>query len=136
MKKVDRLKFERRLAKLREDLTKNYRSSGPDSANELNDGTPDYVDFATRSYTKEFLLSLSNLERQQLQRVEDALRRARTADYGLCISCGEAISRKRLTAAPWVELCITCQEAQERGMAKGGRSFNLLADVPEAAEEE
>jgi RNA polymerase-binding transcription factor DksA len=78
MKKVERKKFEQRLLELREGLTRNYQETAQDSKSDLDDGTQDYIDFATRSYTKEFLLSLGNLERQQLQQVEDALRRSRT----------------------------------------------------------
>jgi len=136
MKKADRKKFEQKLLQLREGLTRNYQGTTADSKSDLDDGTQDYIDFATRSYTKEFLLSLSNLERQQLQNVEGALRRVHTEDYGLCASCGEEISRKRLTAAPWVDLCIKCQEEQERGMASVGRSFSLLAEEPDSTDEE
>jgi DnaK suppressor protein len=130
MKKVERKKFEQSLTKLRESLTRNYRDTGEEPG-DLDDGTPDYLDFATRSYTKEFLLSLSNLDRQQLKNVEAALRRVRTDDYGLCISCGELISKKRLLAAPWVELCIDCQEEHERGTSHGGRGFQVLDQEPE-----
>ncbi|MGD8377493.1 MAG: TraR/DksA family transcriptional regulator [Acidobacteriota bacterium] len=134
MKKADRNKFEQKLLKLRETLTRNYRETAQDSS-ELDDGTQDYIDFATRSYTKEFLLSLSNMERRRLQDVEAALRRVQTDDYGLCVSCGETISRKRLTAAPWVELCIDCQEEQERGMPRGGRGLQILEEEPGGADE-
>lgn len=138
MRKADRKKFEQKLLQLREGLTRNYQGAAEDSKSDLDDGTQDYIDFATRSYTKEFLLSLSNLERQQLQNVEGALRRVHTEDFGLCAACGEEISRKRLAAAPWVDLCIKCQEEQERGMARSGRNFSLLdmeADTDDGEEE-
>ena len=136
MKKADRTNFEQKLSKLRDSLTKNFQEISEDSKSDLPDGTQDYIDFANRSYTKEFLLSLSNLERQQLQQVEDALRRARTGDYGLCVSCGEEVSRKRLLAAPWVQFCLSCPEEQERGVAREGRSFSILGDEPDGAGEE
>jgi RNA polymerase-binding transcription factor len=136
MKKAERKKFEQRLLQLREGLTRNYQETALDSKSDMDDGTQDYIDFATRSYTKEFLLSLGNLERQQLQQVEEALRRVRTESFGTCVSCGEEISRKRLAAAPWVEYCLSCQEEQERGRAHAGRAFNILEEEPEFSGEE
>jgi DnaK suppressor protein len=136
MKKADRTKYEQKLMRLREGLTRNYNEITQDTKSNLDDGTQDYIDFATHSYTKEFLLSLSNLERQQLQNVEGALRRVGTDDFGLCVACGDEISRKRLAAAPWVEFCISCQEEQERGTANGGRNFSVLTEEPDSSGEE
>ena len=136
MRKSDRKKFEQKLTQLREGLTRNYNEAAQDSKSDLGDGSQDYIDFATRSYTKEFLLSLSNLERQQLQHVEGALRRVRTDEFGTCVACDEEISRKRLAAAPWVEFCIKCQEEEERGNSRRGRSFGILDEEPDYAGEE
>jgi len=136
MKKADRTKYEQKLTQLREGLTRNYNEIAQDTKSDQDNGTPDYIDFATHSYTKEFLLSLSNLDRQQLQNVEGALRRVGTDDFGLCVACGDEISRKRLMAAPWVEFCIDCQEEQERGTANGGRNFAVLSDEPDRSGDE
>ena len=136
MRKAERKKFEQKLLELREGLTRNYKGTEQDSKTDLDDGTPDYIDFAMRSYTKEFLLSLSNMERNQLQQVEGALKRLNTEDYGFCASCDEEISKKRLAAAPWVDLCLSCQEEQERGMSTVGRRFSLLDDAPDTTVED
>ena len=136
MKKAERKKFEQKLLQLRDGLTRNYQETSHDSKSDMDDGTQDYIDFATRSYTKEFLLSLGALERQQLQQVEGALRRVRTEDYGLCVSCGAEISRKRLAAAPWAEFCLKCQEEQERNRSRSGRAFSILGEEGELGGEE
>jgi DnaK suppressor protein len=80
------------------------------------DGEPsqDIADKAANSYTKEFLFSLSNSERQLLLQVDDALSRIETRKYGVCASCEDALNLKRLQAVPWATLCITCQEEEER----------------------
>jgi DnaK suppressor protein len=130
MRKTERKKFEAKLQELREGFLRKYNDAARDSAGE-DDGIRDYIDFATQSYTKEFLLSLGNLERRRLQQVEAALERVRTTAYGLCLSCEEEIGSKRLKAAPWVELCIRCQEEQERGSARTGRTFNILEEEPD-----
>jgi DnaK suppressor protein len=81
------------------------------------DGEPsqDTADKAANSYTKEFLFSLSNSERQLLKQVDDALSRIESRDYGVCASCEDSLNLKRLQAVPWATLCISCQEKQELG---------------------
>jgi len=74
----------------------------------------DVVDKAESSYTKEFLLSLSDTERDQLMLIDEALRRVDKGDFGLCQLCSQEISRKRLNALPWTPYCINCQEKAEK----------------------
>lgn len=73
----------------------------------------DIVDRAESSYTKEFLLSLSDTERAQLFMIDEALRRIEKNDFGICQMCGKNISKKRLDAVPWSPYCIECQEKSE-----------------------
>lgn len=136
MRKAQRKKFEERLRQLRKAFLRNYEETTRDSHSDLDDGIQDTIDFATRSYTKEFLLSLSNLERNQLQQVEAALKRVKTTDYGMCSSCDEEIGLKRVNAAPWVDTCITCQEEQERGSTRTGRPFTMLEEEPDISTED
>ena len=56
----------------------------------------DVVDKAESSYTKEFLLSLSDTERDQLMLIDEAFSRLDRNDFGLCQLCNQEISRKRL----------------------------------------
>jgi len=81
------------------------------------DGEPsqDIADKAANSYTKEFLFSLSNSERQLLKQVDDALSRIEERRYGVCAACEDPLNLKRLQAVPWATLCLECQEKQEQG---------------------
>ncbi len=74
----------------------------------------DLADKASSSYTKEFMFSKSDSDRQLLQEVVDALTRLEEGQFGECISCGEAVEPKRLEAVPWSPLCLACQEQAER----------------------
>lgn len=47
---------------------------------------------------------------QQLLRIESALRRIETDDYGFCYKCGEAIEEARLKFDPASTRCINCVE--------------------------
>jgi DnaK suppressor protein len=80
------------------------------------EGAQDIADKATNSYTKEFLFSLSNAERELLQLLDEALHRLEGRRYGFCISCEEEMDRKRLDAVPWARHCIECQEKAEQGL--------------------
>ena len=73
----------------------------------------DLADKAESSYTKEFLLSLSDAEREQLFHIDAAIKRISKGDYGHCQTCQKEISKKRLNALPWTPLCIECQEKSE-----------------------
>jgi len=68
------------------------------------------------SYDKDFLLSLSSLERKELHLIEEAMARIIDGSYGTCQECGEAISPKRLEAVPWARHCLKCQELEEQGL--------------------
>jgi len=92
-----------------ETFTKN-KSYGMEADGEA---TQDIADKAANSYTKEFLFSLSNSERELLQQVDEALVRIAERRFGVCASCDDAMNMKRLEAVPWARLCISCQEKQE-----------------------
>jgi DnaK suppressor protein len=51
----------------------------------------------------------------ELQRIEAALVRIRTGDFGYCLKCGEDIAEKRLKFDPGVLNCITCAGLAEKG---------------------
>ncbi|HRD02815.1 MAG TPA: TraR/DksA family transcriptional regulator [Candidatus Saccharicenans sp.] len=83
---------------------------------EIETGTAlDVVDKAETSYTKEFLLGLTDSEREQLQLIDQALDRLEKGEYGLCQVCHKEIGKKRLQIIPWAPYCIGCQEKIEGG---------------------
>jgi DnaK suppressor protein len=81
-----------------------------------DEGTQDLADKASSAYTKEFLYSLSNTDREVLQKVDEALVRLDAGGFGQCLECGAEINRKRLEAVPWASHCIVCQEKREKGL--------------------
>lgn len=106
-----------KLQQRREEITSSYqRIRNENKESEENSGALDYVDYALNSYTKEFLYSLSNIERKELHLAEEALSRIADGSYGECQECGEKISVKRLEAVPWARHCIQCQELEELGL--------------------
>lgn len=47
----------------------------------------------------------------ELLRIEAALARLDTDEYGYCLTCGEEISRKRIELDPAAAVCIDCASA-------------------------
>lgn len=81
-----------------------------------NDATQDIADRAANSYTKEFLFSQSNHERDILALVDEAMERIKSGDFGSCVNCQQEMQQRRLEAVPWARHCVECQEKQEQGL--------------------
>jgi DnaK suppressor protein len=108
--------FKKRLETRQHDLSRAVSRTQQDGRTADEDAAAaDIADRAASSYTKEFLFSQSNNDRQLLQMVETALSRIREGSFGECIACGKEINAKRLEAVPWTRHCIECQEKLEKG---------------------
>lgn len=61
-------------------------------------------------------MALANQQQSTLllQRVELALHRIDSTDYGYCMQCEEPIAFARLQAQPFASLCLDCQSASEK----------------------
>ena len=113
MNKRTMKKYEGRLIKRREELVKIFNKTKTYSLESQESASQDIADKASSAYNKEFLLNLTDTERKELQRIEDALDRITSSEYSVCVACGCNISVKRLDAVPWAAHCIECQEKHE-----------------------
>ena len=73
----------------------------------------DLGDQASAESDRNLLLRLRGREQRLLKKIEEALKRIEDGTFGICESCGEKISIKRLQARPVTTLCIDCKTAQE-----------------------
>ena len=113
MLKKEKEKYRKMLIKKKEEII-NKISEVYNQSKEIESGiAQDLVDKAESSYTKEFLLSLSDTERKQLLLIDEALKRIEKSDYNICQMCNKEISKKRLDAVPWTPYCRECQEKEE-----------------------
>lgn len=56
-----------------------------------------------------------NQRRQiELQKIDSALQRIESGNYGYCVKCGEEIVLQRLELDPAALLCVPCAEAAEK----------------------
>ena len=74
----------------------------------------DVIDASSGNSCKEAVFATYSHNRNQLRRVEAALERIATGEFGICDVCGDAITLKRLQALPWANKCIECQEQSEQ----------------------
>lgn len=113
MNKKERERYRNKLLKKKEEIV-NKISETYNESKEVESGiAQDVADKAESSYTKEFLLSLSNAEREQLLLIDEALKRIDKKELGICQRCGKDINKKRLDVVPWTSYCIDCQEIEE-----------------------
>jgi DnaK suppressor protein len=115
--KKEKQVLEKTLHAEKEKILKKLSQFHSESKEVESDIAQDVADKAESSYTKEFLLSLSDGERRQLALIDDALHRIKGKEFGLCQMCGTSISKKRLAALPWTPYCIDCQQKQEQEKA-------------------
>jgi len=113
MNKKDKDQFRKLLADKKETITRKLTEAITESKEMESNVAQDLVDKAETSYTKEFLLSLSDGEREQLLLIDEAIKRLEHGEFGTCQVCRKEIGPKRLLALPWTPLCIDCQEKAE-----------------------
>ncbi|MBI3204018.1 MAG: TraR/DksA C4-type zinc finger protein [Polyangiaceae bacterium] len=75
---------------------------------------PDEMDLASSEYLQSFTFRLRGREKVFLDKIQKALEKLESGNFGTCDDCGERISAKRLEARPETTLCIRCKEDQER----------------------
>ncbi|MBI4170012.1 MAG: TraR/DksA family transcriptional regulator [Acidobacteria bacterium] len=108
--------YKKRLLDKKRGVTEAYLKNKTYGRLTEDEGTQDLADKASSAYTKEFLYSLSNTDREILQQVDDALARIEKGTYAVCVECEKELNKKRLEAVPWASHCVPCQEKIEKGL--------------------
>jgi DnaK suppressor protein len=100
----DRRQYLLREVKLR---LKEFRNSGTDRLT-------DTADIASNMIEDEIVMSIAQGEAKEIEQIDNALIKIKKGEYGNCESCGKIINKQRLSAIPFVSLCIKCKEDEER----------------------
>ena len=114
MRKRDLDKFRKLLTSQRELLIENARRALAGDIHLDPDDFPDEMDAASSEINLAFLGRLRERERGLITKIDQALAKIDSNEYGLCENCGEEVGIKRLEARPVAELCIDCKSEQER----------------------
>ena len=105
--------FHRKLLDWKEEIVRESR----ETLDHLQEGGIQEPDLADRASTEtDWSLELRTRDRQRklISKIDAALRRIETGDYGYCEDTGEPISVNRLIARPIATLSIEAQERHER----------------------
>jgi DnaK suppressor protein len=116
MTKKEMEKYRRLLEQKKNGLSNELAKTRDAEEETTEESTQDIADKAVSSYTREFLYSLSDTDRNTLVRIDLALARIEEGTYGFCRNCGQPMSEKRLNAVPWALHCVDCQELAEKGL--------------------
>jgi len=108
--------YKKKLVSRREELMRTIARTEEEGRQADDDQTVDLADKAANSYTKEFLFGMTNTDRTILNMIDEALKRIKANEYGLCANCQEEMQQKRLEAVPWAKHCISCQQKAEQGL--------------------
>jgi DnaK suppressor protein len=67
---------------------------------------------------REVDLALSDREVVELAKIDSALQRLDSGNYGVCADCGEPIPIARLRLEPEALRCVRCATSRERGQSR------------------
>ncbi len=115
------------LAEIRHDM--HETCSGADTIQP--DDAKDDLDAGSVLSESDVRYSLMHLRVERLALVDAALARIDAGCYGLCESCGGAISDARLRALPFALRCTGCEEVQEDAERARKRAHDLARRLNE-----
>jgi len=78
----------------------------------------DIEDLSVIDFMEDLGLAVSEIRKNELAAIEDAISRIEAGGYGLCGLCGADIDEKRLAVEPGAVLCARCQFSREKGEGK------------------
>lgn len=93
-------------------IKKATKTLNEESAVDVNE-LPDEIDQASAEYSQSFIFRLRDREKFYLSKIDKALGKLKSGNFGICEACDEEITPKRLDARPVTTLCIRCKEEQE-----------------------
>jgi RNA polymerase-binding transcription factor DksA len=127
LKAAELAQFKKELLELREKLMGNVNhmedealgKSGHEASGNLSNVPIHMADVGTDNYDRDLTIGLIQNGEDELKAIDEALEKIGKKTFGLCEGeeCEKKISKARLTALPYVKLCIECQR-QEEGTGK------------------
>lgn len=117
IKEEEREALKAKLLDLRNSLVNDVDNINKHSNDEFESEVPDVNDEASRTYSRQVMLSRGEQDRAILKRIDEALDSLERGDYGICIDCEGDIPIKRLISVPYVERCIDCMTKWEESQS-------------------
>lgn len=105
--------FKRKLLAWKDDILRESQGT-LNNLQEDDNHLPDIADRASSETEKALELRTRDRQRKLISKIDSALRRIETGEYGYCEDTGEPISLRRLDARPIATLSLEAQERHER----------------------
>ena len=105
--------FKRKLLAWKDDILRESQGT-LNNLQEDDNHLPDISDRASSETEKALELRTRDRQRKLISKIDSALRRIETGEYGYCEDTGEPISLRRLDARPIATLSLEAQERHER----------------------
>ncbi len=105
--------FRRKLVDWKQDIVRESQGT-LNNLQEADNQLPDVSDRASSETEKALELRTRDRQRKLTSKIDAALRRIETGEYGYCEETGEPISLRRLDARPVATLSLEAQERHER----------------------
>ncbi len=112
MKKKDKEYFKEYLSNRLEELL-NQADNTVSGMTTPKENFPDPTDRAALEADRNFMLRIRDRESKLIKKIKQALERIENDTYGICETCGEEITVKRLKARPVTSQCIDCKSKEE-----------------------
>jgi DnaK suppressor protein len=75
--------------------------------------TPEACERVVLASQRELAVATLDRHSRLLREVKAAMARIEDGNYGVCESCEEAITPRRLDAVPWARFCVQCQDRMD-----------------------
>ena len=105
--------FKRKLLEWKQEILRESKYT-LEQLQEDNHNLPDLTDRASSETEKALELRTRDRQRKLISKIDAALRRIETGEYGYCEETGEPIGIRRLEARPIATLSLEAQERHER----------------------
>ena len=106
--------FRLKLINWKNNLLKESSNTLSNLQKEENVRRPDLADRVTEEIERSFELRTRDRERKLIAKIDEAIKKIDSADYGYCEETGDPISIKRLEARPIATLSLEAQEVHEK----------------------
>jgi DnaK suppressor protein len=114
MNKKKHLYFKKLLVERLNALLEGAEKTVSGMSNDYKEELLDPTDRAALESDRNFTLRIRDRERRLIGKLNEALEKIEDGTFGICETCGNQISEKRLMARPVTTLCIECKTEEEQ----------------------
>ncbi|NIO10050.1 MAG: hypothetical protein GTO40_19410 [Deltaproteobacteria bacterium] len=105
--------YEDRLLKRKRDIFTSLKRLEDENAEVTGKKQLDWIDQAANESEIRLLDQLSEGYHHELDRIDVALNRILSGDYGVCLACHRPIEKRRLDTFPEATFCSRCQDSRD-----------------------